>query len=80
MSRKGITRGLDGLGRVVIPMSIRKMLKITTDDTLEIYTEGDKIIIKKYDPFCVFCGSENEISDFDGRKICKKCIEKIKEI
>lgn len=80
MSRKGITRGLDGLGRVVIPMSIRKMLKITTDDTLEIYTEGDKIIIKKYDPFCIFCGNENEISDFDGRKICKNCIEKIKEI
>lgn len=80
MSRKGITRGLDSLGRVVVPMSIRKMLNITTDDTLEIYTEGDKIIIKKYTPFCVFCGSENEICDYEGRKICKSCINKIKEM
>lgn len=80
MSRKGITRGLDSLGRIVIPMSIRKMLNITNDDTLEVYTEGDKIIIKKYEPFCVFCGSENEISDCEGKKICKNCINKIKEM
>lgn len=80
MSRKGITRGLDGLGRVVIPISIRKMLNITTDDTLEIYTEGDKIVIKKYDPFCVFCGDEEGLTDYEGRRICKNCIKNIKEL
>ena len=48
MSKKGVTRGLDKLGRVVIPMSMRKLLNIGSDDTLEVHTEGNKIILEKY--------------------------------
>lgn len=80
MSKKGVTRGLDKLGRVVIPMSMRKLLNIGSDDTLEVHTEGNKIILEKYEPFCVFCGSENDLTDYEGKKICKACIGKIKEL
>lgn len=80
MSKKGVTRGLDKLGRVVIPMSMRKLLNIGSDDTLEVHTEGNKIILEKYEPFCVFCGSENDLTDYEGKKICKACIDKIKEL
>ena len=73
MKSTGIVRPLDGVGRIVLPMEIRKNLNITErNDLIEIYTEGDKIILKKYSPNCVFCGSENDIISFKGKNICKK--------
>lgn len=80
MRQKGITRDVDKLGRIVIPKSFRKTLNIDIKDKLEIYTEGDTIIMKKYAPFCIFCGSEENIKDFGGKKICAECIEKIKQM
>ena len=74
MKSTGIVRPLDGVGRIVLPMEIRKKLGITEkNDALEIYTEGDKIILKKYAPNCVFCGSERDILSFRGKNICAKC-------
>lgn len=74
MKSTGIVRPLDAVGRIVLPMEIRKKLNITErNDALEIYTEGDKIILKKYAPNCVFCGSEKDIFTFKGKNICAKC-------
>ncbi|MBR2591279.1 MAG: AbrB/MazE/SpoVT family DNA-binding domain-containing protein [Clostridia bacterium] len=74
MKSTGIVRPLDAVGRIVLPMEIRKKLGITErNDALEIYTEGDKIILKKYAPNCVFCGSEKDVISFKGKNICKKC-------
>lgn len=81
MKETGMIRPVDRLGRVVIPMEIRKSLKIDKEgDCLEIFMEGNRIILKKYSPSCVFCGSlENTISMYD-QVICKECIEKLKKI
>lgn len=74
MKSTGIVRPLDAVGRIVLPMEIRKKLGITErNDALEIYTEGDKIILKKYAPNCVFYGSEKDVISFKGKNICKKC-------
>ena len=80
MRQKGITRDVDKLGRIVIPKPFCKTLNIDVKDKLEIYTEGDTIIMKKYTPFCIFCSSEENIKDFAGKKICAECIEKIKQL
>ena len=78
MKSTGIVRPLDSVGRIVLPMEIRKKLNITErNDSLEIYTEGDKIILKKYAPNCVFCGSEKDITVFKGKNICRKCLNEI---
>ncbi len=80
MKQKGITREVDRLGRIVIPKSIRKQLGIKEKDKVEIHTEGDTIVITKYNPFCTFCGSEEELLDFADKKLCKACLGKIKAL
>ena len=81
MKSTGIVRSLDAVGRIVLPMEIRKQLGITErNDALEIYTEGDKIILKKYAPDCVFCGSEKNIIQFKGKNICAKCKKEMESL
>ena len=77
---KGITRELDKLGRIVIPKSIRKALDIEVNDKLEVFSEGDRIIVKKYVPFCIFCGSDSELKEYGEKKICSECLSKLKEM
>ena len=81
MKSTGIVRPLDAVGRIVLPMEIRKKLGITErNDALEIYTEGDKIILKKYAPNCIFCGSENDIVLFKNKNVCKKCRQEMEKL
>ncbi len=79
MKATGIIRNIDGLGRIVIPMEIRKKLDISIKDPLEIHVEGSSIIVKKYEPDCVFCGSSRNVVDFKGKNVCEKCLKEIKE-
>ena len=58
MKSTGVVRKLDNLGRIVIPIELRKTMDIAVKDTLEIFTEGDQIILKKYHPACIFCNDE----------------------
>lgn len=74
MKSTGITRPVDALGRVVIPMEIRENLGINTKDLLEISVEGDKIVLKKHGQSCVFCGSSDDLVIFEDKKVCKKCL------
>jgi len=73
MKSTGIVRKLDPLGRIVLPIEIRRKLNIACDDGLEVFTDNDRIIFRKYEPACVFCGSNDEVSVFKGKKICKAC-------
>ncbi len=77
MKATGIVREVDSLGRFVIPKEIRKKLDISNFSSLEVYTEGDLIILKKYEPACIFCHELDDTTLFDGKLMCKRCIQKI---
>lgn len=76
----GIVRKVDELGRIVIPIELRRNLDIDEKDSLEIYVEDDHIILKKYSPSCVFCSNAGDVSDFKGRKVCKNCFAELSEM
>ncbi len=78
MKISGIVRNVDELGRIVIPKEMRKRLDIQCGDPVEILIEGDRITLKKYFPSCIFCQGTEELTSFDGKKICKACIDLIK--
>jgi transcriptional pleiotropic regulator of transition state genes len=69
----GIVRKVDELGRVVIPKEMRKSLNIENGDEVEILLQGDFVAVKKFEPFCVFCASKEDLGRFEGKYVCKKC-------
>jgi transcriptional pleiotropic regulator of transition state genes len=77
MKSTGIVRNIDELGRIVVPKEIRKQLGISATDPVEIFTEGERIILMKYAPVCHFCGSAESLYEFKGKKICTSCIGEI---
>lgn len=76
----GITRKVDELGRIVLPMELRNKLHIAEKDPLEIYVDGSSIILKKYNPNCTFCGGTKNLVPFNDKLICAKCKEKISKL
>jgi transcriptional pleiotropic regulator of transition state genes len=78
MKSTGIVRQVDELGRIVLPIEIRKVLDINVKDPIEIFTDDDKIILRKYSPSCVFCGNADDVVYFQSKRICTHCLEKIK--
>ena len=79
MKSTGIVRKVDELGRVVIPIELRRTLQIDEKDALEIYVDGEKIILKKYEPACIFCGDARDVINYKGKNICVKCLDEIKQ-
>ncbi|AGB42185.1 looped-hinge helix DNA binding domain, AbrB family [Halobacteroides halobius DSM 5150] len=77
MKSTGIVRKVDGLGRMVIPIELRRTLGIDTKDPLEIYVDGNKVILKKYEPACVFCGNAGDTIEFKGKIICSECLDEM---
>ncbi|WP_061310194.1 AbrB/MazE/SpoVT family DNA-binding domain-containing protein [Clostridium botulinum] len=77
MKNIGIVRKVDELGRIVIPKELRRTLNLEEGDGLEIYTEGEQIILKKYEPCCIFCGEAKEVINFKGKNICKICLKEL---
>ena len=80
MKSTGIVRKVDELGRVVLPIEMRRTLDISEKDALEIYVDGENIILRKYHESCVFCDSKKDLINYNGRNICKECLEKLKNI
>ncbi|MEW8993073.1 AbrB/MazE/SpoVT family DNA-binding domain-containing protein [Clostridium sp.] len=80
MKATGIVRKVDDLGRVVLPIELRRTLGIDIKDPLEIYVDSDQVILKKYEPTCLFCGEGAEVKNFNGKNICPSCIKKIKRL
>lgn len=77
MKSTGIVRKVDELGRVVIPIELRRTLGIDLKDALEIYVDEEKIILKKYEPACIFCGSVTNASHFHNKLVCRDCAEEL---
>jgi transcriptional pleiotropic regulator of transition state genes len=78
MKSTGIVRKIDELGRIVIPIEIRRNLGLAERDSVELFTEGDRIILQKYQDTCLFCDSSDKIISFQGKIICSKCVNDLK--
>lgn len=79
MKSTGIVRKVDELGRVVLPMELRRTLNIGEKDALEIFTEGSSIILKKYEPACIFCADAKDVINYKGKNICVSCMNELKK-
>ena len=77
MKSIGIVRKIDAVGRIVLPIELRKTLNITDDSALEIFVDGDKIVLKKYQPACIFCNDDVDVVLYKGKNICKQCVENL---
>ena len=81
MKSLGIVRKLDEVGRIVLPKELRRMFQIeNSEDAVEIYTEDDKIILRKYQPTCIFCRSADELFVFSGQKLCRECAKNLQQV
>lgn len=80
MKSTGIVRKVDELGRIVIPIELRRTLDIDVKDALEIFTSEDTIILRKYNPLCYICGDSKDLIGFKGKRVCGNCIERIKQL
>lgn len=78
MKATGIVRAVDELGRIVIPIELRRTLDIAEKDSLEIFVEGEQIILRKYEPSCVFCGQVKDVFNYKGKNICHSCIKELR--
>ena len=78
MKSTGIVRKVDELGRIVLPIELRRTLDIAEKDALEIFVEGDNIILHKYHPACIFCGDARNVSTYKGKLICANCLQELR--
>mgnify|MGYP002553838358 CR=1 FL=1 len=79
MKSTGIVRKIDELGRLVLPIELRRTLEISDGDSLEIFVEDNTIILKKYQPACIFCGSEKDLVEHGDYNVCRACIEALSQ-
>ena len=79
MKSTGIVRKVDELGRIVIPIEIRRTLDIEEKDAVEIFVNDDTIVLKKYEPACIFCDNAKDIIHYKGKNICSKCLAELTE-
>ena len=77
MKSTGIIRKVDELGRIVLPIELRRTLDIAERDELEIYMENDRVILQKYEPSCVFCASSRGLVPYRGKNVCQECVRNI---
>ena len=80
MKTSGIVRRMDELGRVVLPIELRRSLDIEERDPIEISMEGDRIILKKYHQSCIFCGCGEDLLDFSGKRVCRTCLKELNQL
>ena len=78
MKATGITRKIDELGRIVLPIELRRTLGIGERDALEIFVEGSTVVLKKYEPACIFCGNSSNVSEHMNKNICSNCLSYLK--
>ena len=78
MKSTGIVRRIDDLGRIVLPIELRRTLDIGERETMEIFVDGSSVVLKKYRPTCIFCDSARDIAIFKGKNICPKCLSELK--
>lgn len=79
MKSTGIVRKIDQLGRFVLPSELRNLLNYNDGDQMEIFTDGDNIILRKYQCSCIFCKNTEDLEFFMGKPICSSCLDKLKK-
>ena len=77
MKATGIVRKVDELGRIVLPIELRRTLDIAERDPLEIYVDGSSIVLTKYQPACIFCGDSSDIITYKGKNVCEACLKEL---
>ena len=77
MKATGITRKVDELGRIVLPKELRRTMDIDVGTPLEIFVEGDGIVLQKYSPSCIFCGNASHVIHFKGKTVCRDCLHQL---
>lgn len=80
MKSTGIVRKVDELGRIVLPIELRRTLDIEEHDSLEIYVEGAAIVLKKHHSSCIFCGETKNVTTYRGKNICPSCLRQIRQL
>jgi len=80
MKSTGVVRRVDELGRIVVPIELRRTMDINVKDTLEIFVEGDQIILKKYHPACLFCDDALNVVQYKGKMICRSCLAEMRNV
>lgn len=80
MKSTGIVRKVDELGRVVLPVELRRTLNIDVKDPLEIFIDNDKIVLKKYEPADIFTGEMDDLIDYCGKKVSRSSIKEMAKI
>ena len=78
MKATGIVRKIDDLGRIVLPIELRRTLGISERDSLEIYVDHNNMLLKKYEPACIFCGSADNITVYKEKNVCEHCLNELK--
>ena len=78
MKSTGFVKKIDELGRILIPKELRSSMELDTKDALEMFVDGDRIVLQKYQPACIFCSNADNIVFFEGRRICASCLSKLK--
>ncbi len=78
MKSTGMVRKVDELGRIVLPAEIRQSMDIKIKDSLEIFTENERIILQKYSPSCIFCNNVDNVIFFHEKRICAECLQALK--
>ncbi|HVD65259.1 MAG TPA: AbrB/MazE/SpoVT family DNA-binding domain-containing protein [Gaiellaceae bacterium] len=76
-TRTGIIRHIDDLGRIVIPIEIRKRFALGEKDPLEISVKDDVILLSKPQTVCVFCGKRSALRKHRGRAVCQSCVSEL---
>lgn len=79
MKSLGIVRKVDELGRIVLPIETRKRLDLGPKDPVEIFVEKDRVVLKKYEPCCIFCGGADDVIMYKDKRICRSCLEELKK-
>lgn len=79
MKSTGTVRKVDELGRIVLPIELRRTLGIEEKDRIEIFVDGESIILRKYQPACIFCDNAKDIINYKGKNICPDCIRAMSE-
>lgn len=80
MKSTGIVRKVDELGRIVLPIELRRNLDINEKDALEIFVDDDKVILKKYEPTDIFTGSMDDLIDYKGKKVSVQSIKELAKL
>lgn len=79
MKATGIIRRVDELGRIVLPIELRRNLDIAEKDELEIFLQDDTVVLRKYEPTCIFCGAAEKLITFRNKVICRNCVRSLQD-